>query len=155
MLTATPPRVRTIEVVPPLLVALLNDAGKLPAIPNEPRAGALGFRRPTLEDMKTVKWLACWDGSRTDKDGFRKVGGLATFRDVFDWHTSSEVRELLAIRGTPRSTVALVNWLVADGLEHDRRLVGAVQKNDVSLIHLLERLGGTITRRFMEYGVAS
>lgn len=151
---ATRASLRYIEVVPALLVMMLNDLGKLPSIPNEPRGGLLGFRKPELADMESVRWVACWHGARTDRDGFRRVAGLASFRDVFDWHTSCEVRELLALRGSPRACVDLTRWLISDGIENGRRLVGNVQSNDLGLIHLMERLGGHITRRFMEYDAA-
>lgn len=130
---------------------LLNDSGKLPDIPNLPTAGVRGFRKPVFADMESVKWLAVWEGSRTDSDGFRKVAGLATYRDIYDWHRSADVREILALRGSRRSIVALVRHLVASAIEDERLLVGAVQEGDVALIHLLERLGGEITRFFMEY----
>lgn len=151
LMLATRSRQRVLEVIPALLVMMLSDLGKLPEIPNLPKPTTCGFRKPELADMESLRWLACWGGARTDRDGFRRVAGLASFRDVYDWHLSSDVRELVAIRGSKRACVELTRWLVADGMAHGRRLVGAVKKDDSGLIHLMERLGGHITRRFMEY----
>ena len=150
MLAVRPPT-RAIEEIPALLVMLLNDSGKLPPIPNLPQAGVVGFRRPELTDMQTLRYVASWDGAKLCKDGFRRVAGLASFRDVFDWHTSSEVRELVALRGSPRSCAALISWLIEDGLANCRRLVGAVQLGDAGLRALAERLGCAVTREWMEY----
>jgi hypothetical protein len=144
------PRARTVELIPALLVALLNDGGKLPPIPNEPRPGVLGFRQPTLSDMQSVSWVAYWGSTKVDNNGFRRVGGLATFSDHYDWHESADVREILALRGSKRSCVELTRWIIADGMEHGIRTVGAPAKGDFPLIHLMERLGAVITRRFME-----
>ena len=136
---------RRIEQVPPLLVMLLNDLGKLPPIPNLPRAGVLGFRPPTLADMEAFYYAAAWDGSVLDADGFRKVSGLATYRDVYDLHSASDVRELCAIRGTRRAVVELVRYLRDDAEAHDRRLVGMIERNDGRLAKLMARFGGKPT----------
>ena len=133
---------RCVELLPPLLVMMLNELGKLPEIPNLPKPGALGFRKPELADMERVKWLASWEGDRTDKDGFRKVAGLASFRDTYDWHEAADVRELLAIRGSRRAVVDLVCWMRDDAEAHDRRLVGLMERNDCGLAQLIARLGG-------------
>lgn len=133
---------RCIELIPALLVMMLNDLGKLPEIPNLPHPGALGFRKPELADMERAKWLAAWQGARTDKDGFRKVAGLATFRDTYDWHSASDVRELLAIRGSRRAVVDLTCWMRDDAEAHDRRLVGLMERDDCGLAQLMARLGG-------------
>ena len=84
MMVASPPK-RAVELIPALLVVLLHDSDKLPPIPNLPEPSTLGFRRPELADMESLQWVAAWDGARTDKDGFRRVAGLASFRDVYDW----------------------------------------------------------------------
>ena len=107
---ATRARTRCIEHVPALLVMLLNEGGKLPSIPNEPQGGILGFRKPELADMEAVKWLAEWESPRVDKDGFRKVAGLATYRDYYEHHTSSDVRDLIALRGSRRACVELTTF---------------------------------------------
>ena len=139
---ATRARTRCIEAVPGLLVMMLNDLGKLPPIPNEPRPGVLGFRLPTLADMESVKWLASWSGPRTDEHGFRQVAGLASYRDYYQMHDSSDVRELCALRGSRRACVELTKWLRDDAESHDRRLVGAFETLDLGIATLMARLGG-------------
>jgi hypothetical protein len=146
---------RRIETVPALLVVLLNDTGKLPPIPNLPHAGVLGFRQPTLSDMEAFAYAAVWESAVLDEDGFRKVAGLATYRDVFDLHSSSDVRELCAIRGSRRAVASLVRYLRDDAEIHDRRLVGMIERNDGGLAQLMARFGGRpMTRVPWEYGGA-
>jgi hypothetical protein len=136
---------RCIEMIPALLVMMLNDLGKLPDIPNLPQPGVLGFRKPELSDMESVKWLAEWEGPRTDKDGFRRVAGLAAFRDLYNWHSASDVREVVAIRGSCRAVVDLTVWMRDDAMSHNRRLIGLFEKCDVGLAQLIARLGGRPT----------
>ena len=155
MLALRAPSRRTVEVVPALLVVLLHDCGKLPPIPNLPRAGVLGFRQPTLEDMERFLYAAAWDGSALDADGFRRVAGLATYRDYYRMHDSSDVRELCAIRGSRRAVVDLVRYLRDDAEAHDRRLVGMIERNDGELANLMARFGGKpMTQVSWEYGGA-
>ena len=138
---------RCVELIPPLLVMMLNDLGKLPAIPNLPLPGKLGFRKPELADMESAKWLAAWGGPKVDKDGFRQVAGLACFRDYYEMHTSADVRELCAIRGTPRAVVELTRWLRDDAEMHERRLVGSIERHSLGLAQLMMKLGGVPVAR--------
>ena len=138
---AAAPHTRTIEVIPALLVALLDGGGKLPPIPNEPQPGALGFHKPDLNDMQSVKWLALWEGPCLDEDGFRKVAGLATFRDFYHWHSASSVREVCAIRGSRRAIVELLRWMHADAASNSRRMVGEIERFDCGLEKLISKLG--------------
>jgi hypothetical protein len=143
---------RCIEPVPALLVMMLHDLGKLPEIPNLPRAGVLGFREPEMRDMEAVKWVAQWQGDRTDKDGFRKVAGLATFRDYYQMHTASDVREIVALRGSRRAVVDLTVWMRDDAEAQNRRLVGSFERDSIGLAQLMSRLGGRpIPRLYWEY----
>jgi hypothetical protein len=151
MLSAPRTSTRAIEVVPALLVSLLHDCGKLPPIPNEPTEEGFAFRRPTLNDMQSVSWLAYWESSRVDQDGFRQVAGLAAFTDRYDWHGSQNVRELLSIRGSHRAVVELTRWLIAEAKRDGRRFCGAPAVGDKALIKTMERLGGVVTRAFLEY----
>ena len=151
MLATRPAVGRCIELVPALLVSLLHDCGKLPPIPNLPEPGSFAFRRPTLDDMQSVSWLAAWESAKVDRDGFRRVSGLATFRDGYDWHRSEEVREILALRGSRRACIELTRWLIADGIERNRRTVGTVANGDEALVRTMRRLGALTTRRFMEH----
>lgn len=148
---ATP---RRIETIPALLVVLLHDTGKLPSIPNLPCAGALGFRQPTLADLERFSYAAAWESSVLDEDGFRRVAGLATYRDYYEMHTSSDVRELCAIRGSRRAVVALIRYLRDDAAVHDRRLVGAIERFDLGLSNLVAKLGCRPVQRTMwEYAL--
>jgi hypothetical protein len=140
---------RCIEMIPALLVMMLNDLGKLPDIPNLPQPGVLGFRKPELSDMEAVKWLAEWCGPRTDKDGFRKVAGLACFRDLYEWHSASDIREVVAIRGSRRAVANLTIWMRDDARSHNRRLSGSFERFDVGLAQLMARLGGKPTTRVL------
>lgn len=143
---------RRIETIPALLVVLLHDTNKLPPIPNLPHAGVLGFREPRLEDMESFTWAAAWDGGVLDEDGFRKVAGLASFRDYYEHHTASDVREICSIRGSRRAVVALIKYLRDDAEFHDRRLVGNVERHDCGLTNLLVRLGARpVDRLRLEY----
>jgi hypothetical protein len=152
LMHATRASFRCIGEVPALLVMLLHDSGKLPPIPNEPRGGLLGFRKPELADMEAVQWLAQWEGPRVDKDGFRRVAGLATYRDYYQMHDSSDVRELLAIRGSRRAVVELTRWLRDDAEAHERRLVGVIERHDLGLCQVMARLGGApVSRDPWEY----
>lgn len=145
MLAAAPPVrscFRCIEVVAPLLVSYLHDGGKLPSIPNLPKPGKLGFREPGIADMESVQWLIQWESLPLDKDGLRRVAGLATYRDYYQMHDSSDVRELLAIRGSRRAVVDLTRWLRDDAESHARRLVGSIERCDLGLAQVMARLGG-------------
>lgn len=156
MLAPAKERLRSVEVIPALLVMMLNDLGKLPEIPNLPDGSSFGFRKPTLEDMQSLTWVAYWEGKKTDMDGFRKVSGLAAFRDLYDWHSASDVRELVSIRGSKRACTLLTKWILADGLAHNRRLVGAIQiAGDWKLSRFMNNLGGRVTRWWTEYDVES
>lgn len=141
MTVASPPK-RRIEEVPSLLVVLLNDGGKVPPIPNEP-SGGVGFRPPSLFDMDDCRWIVYWAGKRFDESGFRPVAGLANFKDFYDWHTSSDVRELLSIRGSRRAIVELIRWTCNDAARENRRVVSSIEKKDGGLIGLVRRLGCT------------
>lgn len=151
MTVASPP-MRTIQEVPALLVMLLHDSGKLPSIPNTPSGGVLGFRQPERADMEAVRWLAEWEGARVDERGFRKVSGLASFRDFYDHHTASDVREVCSLRGSRRAVVDLTRWMRDDAESRARRLVGAIERFDCGLAQVLARLGGKpMTRVLWEY----
>lgn len=138
---ATRARTRCIEPMPALLVMTLNELGKLPDIPNLPQPGVFGFRRPDLADMESLTWLAQWEGPRVDRDGFRKVSGLASYRDLYDWHTASDVREITAIRGCRRAVVDLIRFICGEATALNRRPVASISRRDDDLANLIARLG--------------
>lgn len=154
LLAPKPMRYRSINIVPALLVMMLNECGKLPPIPNTPKSGGLGFRLPTLKDMEEYKWVAEWEGRQADDYGFRTPAGLAAFKDHYDMHTSSDVREVVSIRGTPRSIVNLMRWMRDDAMPDNRRVIGSMNTGDDKLQALMIRLKGTPTRVLMEYAWA-
>ena len=61
------------------------------------------------------------------------------------------MRELISLRGSRRACVDLTHWLIEDGMLQDRRLVGAVQAGDFGLRDFMDRMGGKMTRWWMEY----
>jgi hypothetical protein len=150
VLASVPPtRSRSVQVIPALLVMMLYDLGLLPDIPNKPEPGALGFRLPLLADMDAVKWLASWEGARTDEHGFRKVAGLASFKDYYAVHDSADVREILALRGSPRALLELVYWMRDDAERHNRCLIGVFSRFDDGIANLVGRCGGRPTERVL------
>jgi hypothetical protein len=148
VLASVPPmRSRCVEAIPALLTMMLHDLGKLPDIPNKPVPGALGFRLPTFADMEAVTWLALWEGSRTDEHGFRKVAGLASFKDYYSHHDSADVREIVSLRGSPRSLLELMYYMRDDAEVNHRRLVGVFDRWDLGVTNLADRVGGYPTER--------
>jgi hypothetical protein len=134
---------RRIEIIPALLVVLLNDTGKLPPIPNLPHAGVLGFRQPGISDMESFTWTAAWESAALDEHGFRKVAGLAAHRDYYNLHDSSDVRELCSVRGSRRAVIGLIRFLRDDAEVNNRRLVGSIVTHDAALAKAVDRLGGS------------
>jgi hypothetical protein len=149
MLAASPPK-RTISEVPPLLVNLLHDGGKLPNCPSEPDPEGLGFRRPTLEDVTKFVWLCAWEGDRVDEHGFRKVAGVSAYRDVYDYHACAEVRECVSLSGSPRACFELVEYMRVEALTKNRRFMGTFDLDNVQLREALKRTGLRVSRITME-----
>ena len=60
MVTAS--RVSTIERVPAMMIALLEQAGDLPTMPDAyaVQEGGRGFRRPRVEDGAALTWVLAW-----------------------------------------------------------------------------------------------
>lgn len=141
---------RRIEVLPPLLVSLLHDAGKLPAVPRLPDRSAFGFREPTFADMRVLSWAAQWEGHRVDEMGFRKVAGIAAFRDGYDFHTASDVREIVYLAGSPRAVVELVRWIRDRAMAENRRTIGSLDLSNMGLRKALGRIGSHETRIVVE-----
>lgn len=149
MTVASPPA-RHIEEVPALLVQLLHDCGKLPTPPSPVDRSVLGFRMPTLRDLNDYTWLCQWQGERVNERGFCNVAGIAAYRDTFDFHSASEVRECVSLIGSPRACFALVECMMGDARLCGRRFVGSFDADNVLLKRALERLGMRQTRITME-----
>lgn len=136
-----------IEQVPPLLVCLLQDAGKLPASPTLPKPDVFGYRVPGLAEMLDLKWVAKWDQrGRVDSMGFRDCDGLAAYRDTFDFHTASDVREFVYLAGSRRASIELIRWMRRDAQLAGRRLIGTFDAENEKLRRFLERSGCQCTR---------
>ena len=132
---------RRVEKVPALLVAMMTDAGKLPVCPRPP-SDTLGFRVPTLAELAALNWICVWEhDSVVDERGIRSAVGVASFRDVYDWHSASDVREIVSIMGTPRAIVDLVRWLRFDASIFGRRCIGTFDRKNSGLGKMLEGLG--------------
>lgn len=146
------PHVRSIERVPALFIGLLEEAGKLPALPlHIERLGRTAkARAASLSEVTALTWIAAWDGPKIDGAGFVKPVGVAAYRDVFDYHTASDVRELVHVAGTPRSVRDLVVFLRDEARGEKRRLIGSIDVENVQMAALLKRVGGEMTRVVFE-----
>lgn len=145
-------RVRSIEKVPPLFIGLLEEAGKLPALPRhiEGLGRSAKARAATLEEVTALTWLVAWDGPKIDARGFVKPVGVAAYRDTFDYHTASDVRELVHVAGSRRSVRDLVVCIRDDARAQKRRLVGCIDVENVEMAAVLQRLDGKMTRVMFE-----
>jgi len=143
---ASPPEPR-IEKVPCLLIGLLAAAGKLPEAPAE--IDALSYRRgrrkPTAEEAAAQTWVLSWGGP-VATDGLRSVTGIMAFRDHYDFHTASDVREIVYIKGP--ATVSMIRWLRAE--TPDRRLVGYIDIKNDRMYRALTAIGCAPTRVLFE-----
>lgn len=142
-------RSRCIDVVPAILVMLLQSANKLPIVPQQPNRSAIGFRLAGLTEMERYTWVAQWCGDRVDQNGFRNVAGLSAFRDDYDFHTTSDVREIVHLVGSRRAVMMLMKWIIADANQKHRRVIGSFDKKNAALVNALLTFGG-ITRLVME-----
>jgi hypothetical protein len=145
---------RRVLAIPPLLVMLLKDLDRLPKIPNEPDPTVFGYRFPSLAEMEAVTWIAEWESRQVDDQGrFIRPAGLAAYRDVYDYHTASDVREVVLVAGSRRAVVAMTRWMIASARASGRRLIGAAQHGEGgdSMVDIMESMGGRVTRVVVEY----
>lgn len=142
---------RAVERVPALFVGLLEDAGKLPLLPSPIASlGQHGTHRPaTLTEVAALSWIVAWDGPKLDANGFRKAAGVAAYRDVFDYHTSSDVREIIHIAGTRRGTIDLLRYMRAEANALGLRCIGSVDLDNTAMVAVLQQMG-TLTRVVFE-----
>ncbi|GAC1496081.1 MAG: hypothetical protein NVS1B2_15750 [Vulcanimicrobiaceae bacterium] len=128
---------RGIEQVPLSAIALLYAADGLPALP--PSVTALRDQstgRPaTVEELASLTWLLA-----------RHVAvpvGVAAYRDVYDWNTARDVRQLVHIAGSPRAIFDLLWYLRANT---DLPLLGDVDAANTMIEPFLALIGGKKTR---------
>lgn len=148
-----PPRqasVRVVEVVPALLVSLLHDAGKIPQPPFPPDRSTFGFQAPGLSEMQAYSWVVQWKGARTDETGFRPVSGVAAYRDDYDFHTASRVREIVLLAGSKRASIDLLRWIRDEARLLGRRTIGSFDLTHTALRSAAAHLGARETRVVME-----
>ena len=100
--------------------------------------------------MQAQTWAASWQGNKTDDRGFRRVAGLAAFVDRYDYHSSSDVREIVYLAGSPRSVAELVQWIRAEAHVVGRRCLGGFDLENAGLRRMLKRFSGVETRIVIE-----
>jgi hypothetical protein len=129
-----------IERVPALFVSQLLAQGILPAAPEAVIASAhVPERRDmTIQEAAALTWVICGP--------FHRPRGVAAYRDVFDYHVSADVREVIHIAGSRRAVVSLARFLRDDARTLSRRCVGTMDLSNKPMIHLLGR-GGCAFRR--------
>jgi hypothetical protein len=136
----TPPRHRRVECVPALYIATLDAAGLIPAQAKR----VVPKRDATLEEVADLTWLVEWGGSD------QGVNGVASYRDVYDYHSGADVREIVFITGDRRACVALLRAMADGARAIDRRIVGAIDFENTAMANLLSRLGYVRTRTYFE-----
>lgn len=139
----TAPAGTSIERVPCMLIALLAAEGRIPEPPADVMALSQRKHRriPTAAEAGAYAWVIASDGD--PESG--KISGVLAYRDVFDFHTASDVREVVYVTGpaTPR----LVRWLAKDTA---RRIIGAVDLGNERMKRALVALGYAPTRIVFE-----
>jgi hypothetical protein len=142
----------TIERVPPMMIALLEKSGDLPALPGAfaPNRELRGFRYPTLDEGAALTWLIAWHGPRTDGFAFRKPSGVMGYQDCYDFHTASDVRAVAYLAGSRRAVVDLLRYCQRESRAEGRRLVGTIDNHNQPLARTLTKLGAMATRLVFE-----
>jgi len=141
---------RLIEKVPPSLIGILADEGKL-RLPARPLGGIRGFRPPGLQEMAALQWVVEWDGFRFERSGaLRSATGALAYRESYDFHSASDVREICFLTGSARAIRNLLHWAKFDARENGRRLIGSFGLFNDGLRKMVARLGGAPTRIVFE-----
>jgi hypothetical protein len=149
MVTAS--RVSTIERVPAMMIALLEQAGDLPHMPEAYAVNVgPGFRKPCFEDGNALTWLLAWDGPRSEGFANHKPSGVLGYEDRYDFHIASETRAVIYLAGTRRAVVDLLRTVKRESRDAGRRLIGAIDLHNQPLARVLQRLGATATRTVFE-----
>lgn len=139
---------RSVERVPALFVGLLEEAGKLPSLPRfvDAHGEHAKARTATLAEVAALTWLVAWDGPKVDANGFRKPVGVGAYRDVYDYHTASDVREIIHVAGSRRACIDLVRFMMQDKV----KCVGCIGVENTDMFAVLKALGGEVTRVYFE-----
>lgn len=138
---------RIIEKVPPALIGLLEAAGRLPLLPDAVRSieSTSSSRNAMLSEITALVWIAQWHGDRIDDTlGFRAPVGIAAYRDVYDYCSGRDIREIIHVVGTPRSIVDLIAWMHEDAGK--RPLTGSVNFDNDDMNDFLLHFGAKETR---------
>lgn len=144
--------VRSIERVPALFIGLLEEAGKLPALPGHIERLGRNVRRrnASLAEVAALTWLVAWDQPKINVQGFVKPCGVAAYRDAFDYHTASDVRELIHVSGTARGVRDLVLFIRNEARKEKRRLMGSIDIENLEMAEALKLWDGVMTRVVFE-----
>jgi hypothetical protein len=129
------PTSRAIHPVPALHVSELFRLGKLPSAPLDVIAAARVPERrdPTLAEFAALTWLLY--GS------LDAPYGVASYRDTYDYQSSSDVRETTHIAGSARACVELIRFLIADARAAGLCCIGVTDKSNAKMCSMLARLG--------------
>ncbi len=126
---------KRIQRVPALHVSQLFAQGALPSAPADVTAAARvpEHREMTIQEASALTWLVAGPVDRPC--------GVAAYRDVYDYQTSSDVREVTHIAGSKRGVVELVRFLIDDAHEVGRRCVGVMDTSNTKMAYLLQEMG--------------
>lgn len=129
----------------------MKDADQLPQSKRFVSPGQFGFRFPTLADMMELRWAVEWDETTAaDTYGARAANGVLGFRDHYDFHSASDVREIAYVAGSARAIVRLFRWAKCDAALLTRRIIGSFDSENKEMKRLVERLGAVSTRAVFE-----
>jgi hypothetical protein len=137
---AAPAELR-IERVPSVVIGQLALSGRLAELAPEIRvfANRRYTRVPTLGEADAFVWMLA---TRNDWEH-----SVLAYRDVFDWHTASDVREVCYVGGP--ATITLLKQLRRE-TPRERRLIGNIDIQNVRMVRALLALGYAPTRTLFE-----
>jgi len=136
---------RIVQRVPALHVLALLAEGRLPRLaPDVDSMGVTGpSRAATLSEVSALTWLLCGPVA--------SPYGVAATWDRFDFHTGTDVREIVHVAGSTRAVCALVTCIADQAKSEGKRAVGVIDVENVAMGNALGRLGATkATRYFWE-----
>lgn len=135
---------RTIQRVPCLLVSELFSRGLLPSAPPAvvEAARVPSHRTMTLAEMASLEW---WIVGSPEKP----LGVLGA-RNVYDFHTSSDVYQVEHLVGTKRACVELIHFAIESARSRGRRCIGVMDESNAKMSTMLHKLGCDSVRRRWE-----